>query len=182
MASQGEMRDGLIEAMPRLQAFAVSLCGNSERASDLVQETMVKAWAKHDSFAQGTNLSAWLFTILRNAFYSEFRKRRREVRDATGQLTDRLASMPEQYGHMDMQDFRHALTSLPAGQRDLLIMIGAMGLSYQEVADRAGCAVGTVKSRVNRARNRLAAALRLDSAAEFGPDGIVQATLATRPN
>jgi len=118
MAAHDRLKDDLIRAIPSLRAFALSLCGNAERADDLVQETLMKAWAGLAGFAEGTNLSAWLFTILRNAFYSEFRKRRREVEDADGQMAERLASMPAQDGHMDLQDFRTALMQLPPSQRE----------------------------------------------------------------
>ena len=162
MASRDKLKDELIRAIPSLRAFGVSLCGNAERSDDLVQETLMKAWANLNSFAEGTNLAAWLFTILRNAFYSEFRKRRREVEDAEGRLAGKLASMPAQNGHMDLQDFRHALMSLPASQREVLVLVGGSGMSYEEVAAICGCAVGTVKSRVNRARVRLAKLLSVN--------------------
>jgi RNA polymerase sigma-70 factor (ECF subfamily) len=181
MASPEKLKDDIVLAIPSLRAFAISLCGNAERADDLVQETLMKAWAKLASFTEGTNLSAWLFTILRNAFYSEFRKRRREVEDADGQMAERLASMPAQNGHMDLQDFLEALMSLPANQREVLVLIGGSGLSYEEVARICDCAVGTVKSRVNRARTRLAELLAVESAEEFGPDAVVQATLEFSP-
>jgi RNA polymerase sigma-70 factor (ECF subfamily) len=176
-----KLKDEMILAIPSLRAFAISLCANAERADDLVQETLMKAWDKLSTFAEGTNLSAWLFTILRNAFYSEFRKRRREVEDTDGQMAERLASIPAQDGHMDLQDFREALRTLPASQREVLVLVGGAGMSYGEVARICGCAVGTVKSRVNRARNRLARLLAVASAEEFGPDAVVQATLASVP-
>lgn len=144
-----------------LRAFAVSLCGDRERADDLVQETLCKAWNHLDSFKEGTNLKAWLFTILRNTFFSERRKRKREVEDADGNLAARLSSLPEQHGHMDMKDFQEALSKLPDDQREALILVGAAGFSYEEAAEISGCAVGTIKSRVNRARNRLAESLEL---------------------
>ena len=179
MAARDRLKDDLIAAIPSLRAFALSLSGNSERADDLVQETLMKAWAHLAGFAEGTNLSAWLFTILRNAFYSEFRKRRREVQDSDGQIAERLASLPAQNGHMDLQDFRAALMRLPPSQREVLILIGGSGMSYEEVAAICNCAVGTVKSRVNRARNRLAELLAVESVDEFGPDAVVQATIET---
>lgn len=145
-----------------LRAFAVSLCGDKERADDLVQETLFKAWNHLESFKEGTNLKAWLFTILRNTYFSERRKRRREVEDADGAYAARLSTNPEQHGHMDMQDFRAALTQLPDDQREALILVGAAGFSYEEAAEISGCAVGTIKSRVNRARNRIATMLGLD--------------------
>ena len=147
--------------MGSLRAFAVSLCGDKERADDLVQETLFKAWNHLDSFKEGTNLKAWLFTILRNTYFSERRKRRREVEDADGTYAGRLATHPEQHGHMDMQDFRAVLVRLPYDQREALILVGAAGFSYEEAAEICGCAVGTIKSRVNRARNRLADMLGL---------------------
>ncbi len=145
-----------------LRAFAVSLCGDRERADDLVQETLFKAWNHLDSFKEGTNLKAWLFTILRNTYFSERRKRKREVEDAEGTYAARLATMPAQHGHMDMQDFQAALVCLPDDQREALILVGAAGFSYEEAANISGCAVGTIKSRVNRARNRLVDMLGLD--------------------
>ena len=128
------LRDALVGEMTNLRAFAVSLCGDRERADDLVQETLFKAWNHLDSFREGTNLKAWLFTILRNTYFSERRKRRREVEDADGSYAATLASRPEQHGHMDMQDFRVALKRLPDDQREALILVGAAGFSYEEAA------------------------------------------------
>lgn len=162
------LRSDLLSVVPNLRAFAVSLCGNPDRADDLVQETLVKAWSNFDSFVEGTNLPAWLFTILRNIYYSEYRKRRREVPDSEGVHAAKLASAPAQTGHMDFLDFRDALQKLPHDQREALILIGASGLSYEEAAAVCNCAVGTMKSRVNRARNRLAELLTVSSGAEFG--------------
>jgi len=163
-----QMKADLIAVIPNLRAFAVSLCGNPDRADDLVQETLVKAWSNLGSFVEGTNLPAWLFTILRNLYYSEYRKRRREVSDSDGALAAKLATAPAQNGHMDLLDFREALLQLPTDQREALILIGASGLSYEEAATVCGCAVGTMKSRVNRARNRLADLLSIHSSSEFG--------------
>src|SRR6185369_16848825 len=134
----------------------ISLCGNVDRADDLVQETMLRAIANIDSFQPGTNMSAWLFTILRNHFRSEYRKRRREVEDADGHYAETLTSHPEQHGRVELTEFRGALSKLPEEQREALILVGASGFSYEEAAEICGCAIGTVKSRVNRARTRLA--------------------------
>ncbi len=175
-AASRQMTADLIAVIPNLRAFAVSLCGNLDRADDLVQETLVKAWSNLDSFVEGTNLRAWLFTILRNIYYSEYRKRRREVADSDGAIAAKLASAPAQNGHMDLLDFREALQQLPHDQREALILIGASGLSYEEAASICGCAVGTMKSRVNRARGRLADLLSISSAAEFGSEGDWQGT------
>ncbi|MCI0466927.1 MAG: sigma-70 family RNA polymerase sigma factor [Beijerinckiaceae bacterium] len=161
----------LLAVVPNLRAFSVSLCGNIDHADDLVQETLVKAWSNIDSFVEGTNLRAWLFTILRNIYYSEYRKRRREVADPDGTFAANLATAPAQSGHMDMLDFRAALQQLPSDQREALILIGASGLSYEEAAGVCGVAIGTMKSRVNRARNRLAEMLSITSGEEFGRDG-----------
>ena len=127
----------------------------------------MKAWANRTSYAPGSNLRAWLFTILRNVFYSQYRKRKREVEDADGHMAARLATVPEQNGHMDFADFRVALQKLPADQREALILIGASGLSYEEAADVCKCAVGTIKSRVNRARVRLVELLGLSEHDDF---------------
>ena len=164
------LKSDLLAAIPRLRAFAVSLCGNSDRADDLVQETLVKAWSHLDSFVEGTNLPAWLFTILRNIYYSEYRKRRREVADSEGTMAARLATGPTQNSHMDFLDFREALQKLPADQREALVLIGASGLSYEEAAVICNCAVGTMKSRVNRARHRLIELLSIGSSSDFASD------------
>jgi RNA polymerase sigma-70 factor (ECF subfamily) len=173
------LRDDLLASIPNLRAFAVSLAGNSERADDLVQETLMKAWAKFDTFQEGTNLRAWLFTILRNEFYSQVRKRGREVEDAEGAYAARLASQPAQTGHMDMSDFREALGQLPADQREALILVGASGFSYEEAAEICECAVGTIKSRVSRARTRLAELLALEEGETYGADPM-SASVITR--
>ena len=165
-------KDGLLAAIPNLRAFAISLCGTADKADDLVQETLVRAWDKQASFQPGTNLRAWLFTILRNEFYSQMRKRGREVSDADGALTVAMATHPEQAGKLDMQDFQAALAELPDDQREAIILIGATGLSYEEAAEICECAVGTVKSRVSRARKRLSELLGVSDSSEYGPDGV----------
>ncbi len=169
----------LLAVIPNLRAFSVSLCGNLDHADDLVQETLVKAWSNIGTFVEGTNLRAWLFTILRNIYYSEYRKRRREVADPDGAFAANLATAPAQSGHMDLLDFRAALQQLPSDQREALILIGASGLSYEEAAGICGCAIGTMKSRVNRARNRLAEMLSITSGEEFGDDSAWQAIDST---
>lgn len=160
------LKADLIAAIPNLRAFAVSICGNPDRADDLVQETLVKAWGSLGSFAEGTNLTAWLFTILRNIYYSEFRKRRREAPDPDGAIASaRLIAPESQNAHMDFLDFREALQKLPLDQREALILVAASGMSYEEAAEICGCAPGTMKSRVNRARNRLTELMALPKAA-----------------
>ncbi len=173
------VRKSVLAAVPSLRAFAISLCGNVDRADDLVQETMVRALANIDSFQPGTNMAAWLFTILRNHFRSEYRKRRREVEDADGHYADTLKTQPEQHGQVEFTEFRAALTKLPADQREALILVGASGFSYEEAAHICGCAVGTIKSRVNRARTRLAELLSIEGHTDFGPDEQTRAVLAS---
>ena len=151
-AQDSPLRDDLVAAIPNMRAFAISLCGNRDRADDLVQEALVKAWNHLESFEQGTNLKAWLFTILRNAYFSELRKSKREVADSDGQLAARLSVPAEQQGHLELMDLNNALAQLPPDQREALILVGAEGFSYEDAATISGCAVGTVKSRVNRAR------------------------------
>ena len=181
MNASPTVRDQLLAAIPSLRAFAATLSNRPDRVDDLVQETLVKAWSNIHSFTEGTNMRAWLFTILRNAFYSEFRKRRREVEDADGAMAARLATLPGQVSHMDLQDFRSALGRLPPDQREALILVGASGLSYQEAAEICGCAVGTVKSRVNRARHGLARLLALKSEENADADAMAQAGILGGP-
>jgi len=172
------MRDAVLAAVPSLRAFAISLSGNVDRADDLVQETLLRALVNIDSFEPGTNLSAWLFTILRNLFRSEYRKRRREVEDGDGTYAESLKSQPEQEARVEFREFRTALAKLPPDQREALILVGASGFSYEEAANICGCAVGTIKSRVNRARTRLAELMSIESLDDFGPDRATRALLS----
>ena len=160
----------MLAAVPGLRAFAMSLCGKFDRADDLVQETLLRAIANIHSFTPGTNMSAWLFTILRNQFRSEYRKRRREVEDADGGYLDSLKSAPEQHSRLEFKELFAALAKLPLEQREALLLVGASGFSYDDAAAICGTAVGTIKSRVNRARKLLAELLELDSADKFGPN------------
>ena len=169
------VRDALIATIPNLRAFAISLTGNHSLANDLVQETLLKAWSSRDKYEAGTNLKAWLFTILRNTYFSQFRKSRRETQDVDGAAAARLVSPPEQHGHLDLADFKKALVLLPVDQREALLLVGAEGFSYEEAAEISGCALGTVKSRVNRARARLVELLDIGSAEDLGPEMTVRA-------
>jgi RNA polymerase sigma-70 factor, ECF subfamily len=145
----------LVAAIPGLRAFGISLTSSAERADDLVQETLLKAWKNHHSFERGTNMRAWLYTILRNEFYTQLRKRKREVEDVDGIHSNNLSVPAGQESHLDMQDMRAALALLPHDQREAIILVGASGFSYEEAADICMVAVGTIKSRVSRARTRL---------------------------
>lgn len=172
------IRDQALSNMPTLRAFAISLCGNIDRAEDLVQETLLRALTHINSFQPGTNMAAWLITILRNQYRDEYRKRRREVEDADGHYAGTLKSQPEQTGRVEFEEFRVALAKLPAEQREALIMVHASGLSYDDAAAICGCVAGTVKSRVNRARTRLADLLAIESVEDFGPDRATRAVIA----
>ena len=178
MTLNPSLRDAMLSAVPSLRAFAISLSGNIDRADDLVQETLLRAIANIDSFQPGTNRSAWMFTILRNLFRSEYRKRRREVEDTDGSYAESLKSQPEQNSRLEFQEFRAALAKLPPDQREALILVGASGFSYEEAAAICECAVGTIKSRVNRARTRLADLLAIEGAEDFGPDQSTRAIMA----
>ena len=142
-----------------------------------MQETLLRALANIDSFQPGSNLPAWLFTILRNLFRSDYRKRRREVEDADGSYAKTLKTQPAQGAHLEFEEFRAALDKLPQDQREALILVGASGFSYEDAAAICGCAVGTIKSRVNRARSKLSALLYVDGAEDFGPDQTVRAVI-----
>jgi len=178
MVLDPSVREAMLSTVPSLRAFAISLSGNVDRADDLVQETLLRAMANIESFQPGTNMSAWLFTILRNLFRSEYRKRRREVEDTDGSYAETLTSHPEQQGRIEFEEFRKALSQLPPDQREALILVGASGFSYEEAASICECAVGTIKSRVNRARTRLSGLLAIDSADDFGPDQPTRAVLS----
>src|ERR1700750_3429192 len=134
MTMRSSVRDAMLAAVPSLRAFAISLCGIVYRADGLVQETLLRALAHIDSFEPGTNMPAWLFTILRNLFRSEYRKRRREVGDAEGRYAETLKSNPEQTGRVEFEEFRTALNKLPSDQREALILVGASGFSYEDAA------------------------------------------------
>ena len=164
-----DFKEGLIREIPNLRAFAASLSGSMQLADDLVQDTLLKAWGNSDKFEPGTSLRAWLFTILRNTYYSLYRKRGREVQDSEGTYAERMATHGNQESHLDLADFRKALAKLPEEQREVLIMVGATGLSYEEAADICGVAIGTIKSRVNRARTKLAELLSIGSIDDLGP-------------
>ena len=180
--SNGDPRDELVEHLPAMRAFAISLTRNGAIADDMVQDTLVKAWTNIEKFQQGTNMRAWLFTILRNTYYSSRRKSNREVADIDGVFTDNLAEKPAHDGHMQMSDFRKALDKLSDEQREALLLIGASGFSYEEAAEMCGVAVGTIKSRTNRARAQLAELMGLneDEALEMTDDATMSVISASK--
>ena len=155
-------RDRLADAIPRLRAFGISLTRDISMADDLVQQTILKAWSNIEKFDPATNLDAWLFTILRNTYYSSLRKTRREVQDSEGTFAASLSEKPAHDGRLAMRDFQRAFDQLSPEHREVLILIGASGFSCEEAAETMGVAVGTVKSRASRARKRLAELLHLE--------------------
>jgi RNA polymerase sigma-70 factor (ECF subfamily) len=151
---EGLFRQGLIEVIPALRAFARSLCGKRDVADDLVQETLMKAWQSRDRFQAGTNLKAWIFVILRNEFYSTLRRAKTVTK-----YVDTESLKPEgveagQDAQMNLTDLMRAFNELAPEQKEALILIVG-DFSYEEAASICGCAVGTIKSRVSRARKNL---------------------------
>ena len=150
-------RDQLVALLPSLRAFARGLCGHREMADDLAQDTMMRAWAARTSYTQGTNFRAWMFMIMRNQFYTTIRKNSR-MTSLDPEVAERvLVVAPAQQNGINVDDVAKALQKLPAEQREVLLLIGANGLSYEEAAEVIGCAMGTVKSRLARGRTALAA-------------------------
>ncbi len=160
--SNPDPRDELVTHLPALRAFALSLTRNRAAADDMMQDTVLKAWSNMDKFEVGTNMRAWLFTILRNNFYTSRRKLNREVADVDNVFSNSLSVKPDHDGRLQMTDFKSALNHLQDEQREALILVGASGFSYEEAAEMCGVATGTIKSRVNRARARLSELLHLD--------------------
>ncbi len=158
-----DWREAMTDFLPSLRAFAFSLSRNAADADDLVQETLTKAWAHRTRFEPGSNLRAWLFTILRNSWYTGAAKRRREVPDEEGRYAAGLTAEASQEWTAELTSLQAALNALPPEHREAIVMVGAAGLSYQEAADISGCAIGTIKSRVNRARHRLALLLDMEA-------------------
>ncbi|MBT9246527.1 RNA polymerase sigma factor (plasmid) [Gemmobacter fulvus] len=173
----GDPRDEMPVHLPALRAFAISLTRNVSEADDLVQDTIVKAWSNIDKFTVGTDLRAWMFTILRNTFFSHRRKRKREVADPDGIHAAGLFEKPEHDGRLAFNDFLGAFDQLSPEHREVLILVGANGYSCEEAAAMMGVAVGTVKSRTNRARAKLTALLGMAEGEDI-LSGDVGSTLA----
>jgi len=159
-------RNDVVALIPTLRAFAWSLCHNASDADDLVQEALTKAWTHRDRFEPGTNLRAWLFTILRNTYYTSLARRRREISDEGGQYAATLTAPPTQDWAVALTNLRTGLRRLPPEHREALILVGAAGMTYEEAAQICGCALGTIKSRVNRARAKLSKLLDDDEVDE----------------
>ncbi len=177
------VRDELVTVIPHLRAFAISLTYDPDRADDLVQETLLKALRNLHRFEAGTNLHAWMLTILRNQFHTAYRKRRREVEDVDGFFAAQLMTPPEQPGNVEFAELRVALPHLSPEHREVLLLFGAEGFSYHEAAKICGTKVGTIKSRVNRARKRLVELVGGTAAEDdVGPDGAIQAAMMVHAN
>src|ERR1700761_7363500 len=153
--SEGVFKRDLVTLIPHLRAFARTLCGEAAAADDLAQDTVMKAWDARSSFQMGTNMKAWTFMILRNQFYSEKRRSWRQTQLDQEAAERTLVATDDPSSPLALDELRQALTMLPSEQREALILVGAGGFAYEEAADICGCAVGTVKSRVSRARRAL---------------------------
>ena len=145
--------------IPQMRAFARSLCRDAVAADDLAQDALLKAWNNRSSYQAGTNMKAWTFMILRNQFYSDKRRSWRSTQLDPEVAERTLVAVSNPMASLELDEVRRALAKLPEDQREALILIGAGGLSYEEVSEICGCAIGTIKSRVSRARDRLAALL-----------------------
>lgn len=169
----------LTALIPNLRAFARSLCGDAVWADDLVQEAVMRAWANREKYEEGTNLKAWLFTILRNFFFNELRKKKRFRENNNADTAPENAVHESQLSSLHLKDLVRALGKLPPDQREALILTSVDGFSYDETAEICGCAVGTIKSRVARARRELEEQLggadigpsAMGAMASSGPDG-----------
>lgn len=171
----------MVAQMPYLRAFAISLCGSYSQADDLVQDTLIKAWSHADSFQANTNFRAWLVTILRNTYFSEYRKRSREVQDVDNVLAEQIPVKGGQESKAIMSDIQRALNKLAPEHREILLMIGIAELSYEEAAAVCDVPIGTVKSRLNRARAKLAENLGLTSVSDIDSDQTVSDIASRRP-
>lgn len=157
--SDNEFKRALADVAPHLRAFARGLCGCRDRADDLAQEAMLRAWAARDRYAAGTKFKAWIFTILRNHFYSESRRSRFHGEYDELAAERILRSPATQESALELTDVLRALTAIPETYREALILVAAGNLSYDEIADICGIALGTVKSRICRARAMLSAVI-----------------------
>jgi len=161
-----EMRTALLEAVPHLRAFARSLTRNRDQADDLVNDTIVRAIAASNQFTPGTNFRAWVFTILRNLFYNQGRRGKARFSSIDDLTVDEPSENATQEASLEFGDFRRAFWQLPEHHREALILVGASGLNYEDAARICGCQVGTMKSRVSRARAELRRMLDEDAIVE----------------
>ena len=145
----------IVELIPALRAFARTFYRNTTDADDLVQETLMKAMNAFDSFEPGTRMKSWLFTIMRNTFYTKIRVYSREAPGNADSVEDRPTSEATQEWSIRAREVGEANNRLPPEFREVLVLVGMLGVSYEEASEICGCAIGTVKSRLNRARIRV---------------------------
>jgi RNA polymerase sigma-70 factor, ECF subfamily len=167
--------DDILACLPHLRAFARSLTGNRDRADDLVQDAVLRALSAASQFTPGTNFKAWIFTILRNLYFNEFRRNRAFMRPLEAADLETHATAPAQQAGLEFDDFRRAFSTLPAEQREALVLVGADGFRYEEAAAICGCPVGTIKSRVARARGEIVRLL------DTGPDAAAPTARESMP-
>ena len=160
-------REEIVEHLQALRAFAISLTRNPTLADDLVQDTVVKVWTNFESFQPGTKMRAWLFTILRNNYYSYFRKYGREIEDVDGVHAARLAVKPSHDGKLMLDEVLAAFDQVSVEQREVLLLVGASGFTYEEAAEMCGVSLGTIKSRMSRGRAALSAMLGFGDDPDF---------------
>lgn len=160
-AGADTFREDLLGLLPDLRRFAQSLAHGADQAEDLVQETLLKAWQNQKRYRPGTNLKAWTFTIMRNQFYTEKRKSRREVEDVDGAAAGQLIELADQLHRVALREVWSRIRTLPEAQQEALLLVAAQGMTYEEASEVLGCQVGTVKSRVSRARKSFPDALGL---------------------
>jgi RNA polymerase sigma-70 factor (ECF subfamily) len=175
---QKRFKQEMLEVVPHLRAFARGLCGRADMADDLVQETLLKAWAAQDRFEPGTSMRAWTFVILRNVYLSDLRRNRFRG-DYDENVAERiLVAPPGQESPLHLGDLNRALMTLPPERREALLLVGAGGFSYEEASEICQCAVGTIKSRVGRARAALAQMIEAGSMPErTGEEGDAHAEI-----
>lgn len=169
-AQMGDLeRDAMLRSIPTLKRYAQSLTGNADRADDLVQEALLRGLANIGSFQSGTNMEAWLFTILRNHFLTQCRQRKHDVAYKASLRAEPISTHPNQYSTVQIRELQQTLVDIPESQREALLLVFAYGYTYSEAAAKCRCPAGTIKSRANRARSRLAKLMHVDHVAEFGP-------------
>ncbi len=154
-ADEAVFKHDIVKLIPHLRAFARTLCGDAAAADDLAQDTVMKAWDARSSFQIGTNMKAWTFMILRNQFYSDKRRSWRQTQLDQDAAERTLLAIDDPASPLALDELRQAMLMLPSEQREALILVGAGGFAYEEAAEICGCAVGTVKSRVSRARKAI---------------------------
>ena len=170
---RGDTKQLIIDLIPALRAFARTLHRHPSDADDLVQETLVKAIANIGQYEVGTRLKSWLFTIMRNMYCTRIKTYQREMPGLVECASGRPVAEPSQEWRVRSMEVDAAIRRLPEGQREVIVLVGFLGISYEEAAEICGCAVGTIKSRVNRARNRLAELLHFtDLEEDLGPDRV----------